>query len=109
MEEFYNLLLSILGVLFLGAVFVLIIFPKHIYQYVTIFKFPKISVPAKIVDRTIYSKNDHYSEHILIFQLYTGKRLSFKIDVETYFLYYIGDKGILVYRGDKFLHFDKKF
>ena len=109
MAEFYNLLLSIIGVIFLGILFVIIISPKHIYRYFNIFHFPKVSVPAKIVDRKVYFKDEQHTEHILIFQLYTGKRLNFKVDSETYSLYYAGDKGLLVYRGEKFISFDKRF
>lgn len=68
----------------------------------------KISTPAKIISKSINFTNDE-SYYVLIFELYTGKKLKFHVDAYHFTQYNNGDKGILTYIEDKFISFRKKY
>lgn len=67
-----------------------------------------MSTPAKIVDKKInYNKKD--SSYIMVFELYTGGKLTFFVNSYVYSEYFIGDKGIITYSKDKLINFKKKY
>ena len=83
-------------------------YSKFFHKKNNFIKKNKESAPAKLIDKKIsFSKNESY--YSLIFELYTGSKLSFKVDSYIYSQYCSGDKGILTYSVDKFINFKKKY
>jgi len=68
----------------------------------------RINTPAKLIDKKInFTKKD--SNFLLIFELYTGSKLTFSVNSFLYSEILIGDKGIITYSKDKLINFKKKY
>lgn len=68
----------------------------------------RINTPAKLIDKKLdFDKKD--SSYILIFELYTGVKLTFYVNSYIYSEIFIGDKGILTYEKGRLINFKKKY
>lgn len=88
-------------------IFLLIPYFKKINNYFELMN-QKISTPAILTYKLIEFSGDK-SKFILVFELYTGKKIKFEVNHIKYSLYCKGDKGILTYCGDRFINFKKKY
>lgn len=84
-------------------------FIKIIQKKFTAKRKSKISTPAKLVDKKLHFSKNNSSSYNLVFELYTGSKLTFKVNEYQYSEFNNGDKGILIYKEDKFINFKTKY
>jgi len=79
---------------------------KKIWSY---FKTTKHKKPAILIDKKIKFHSKNNINYVLVFELFTKEKLTFNVLPSTYSLFFIGDKGILIYKGKQFIYFNKKY
>ncbi|TCS78224.1 DUF2500 family protein [Tepidibacillus fermentans] len=90
----------------LSLFFVALLLPRFIDQMI---RLPKIKTQAVLIYKGIRYSDEGLYLYILIFELPTGKRLTFHVKENQFIDYQLGDHGILTYRGNQFLKFHIKY
>jgi len=67
----------------------------------------KKTSPAKLIYKGIKYIDDQY-QHILTFELHSGKRLTFSVDEYQFMKHQLGDQGVLIYNEEKMFNFEHK-
>ncbi|MFV9510198.1 hypothetical protein [Tepidibacillus sp. LV47] len=86
--------------------FLALLLPRFIGQMI---RLPKLQTPAVLIYKGIRYSDKGFYLYILIFELPTGKRLTFHVKENQFINSQLGDHGILIYRGDQFLKFKIKY
>ncbi|WP_339061698.1 hypothetical protein [Tepidibacillus marianensis] len=63
--------------------------------------------PAKLIYKGIKYIDEQY-QHILTFELHTGKRLTFYVNEIQFTEHQLGDHGLLIFKGEKMINFQLK-
>jgi len=99
--------------LFFALFFVVLI--KNIGQWFKNEKAPRLSVPAKIVDKRRRTHHHHSSGHhhhthsyYVTFEVESGDTMELRVLRNEYDILRVGESGVLCFQGTRYLGFERK-
>lgn len=66
---------------------------------------PRISAPAKVVSKRVFSMSKDGKTYFMTFEFKTGDRAEYRVSGDAYLYFTEGDEGTVTVRGTEFISF----